>query len=239
MKRKINPQLIEEQALVPVHYEKEVTSTNEIAKRYEQDILVVTSKQTEGKGTHNRSFISPKDKGIYMSLNVSFIDPKYEKYITPLVSVITSLAIDKYISKETKIKWINDIYLNGKKICGILVEKGLLYTIGIGINLYKHKFKILNASSIENELKIKVDINHLIINIVNDLYELFNNLDDEILREYIDIYKDKSNLINRTIKFSDGSIYKVIDINDLCHLIVQNNEETKELETALEFQIIE
>ena len=235
---KINPKLIENETGIEVLYEKRIESTNESAKNYSKDMLVLTSEQTKGKGTHDRTFISPKDKGIYMSLNISFVDERYQDFITPLVSVIVSLCIDKYITQETKIKWINDIYLNNKKICGILVEKGFVYTIGIGINLYKHKFNIVNASSIENELKIKVNINHLIIEITNELLNLFNNLDDEILKEYLNIYKEKSVLINHHIKLND-IIYKVIDINDLCHLVISNDIEEKELITSEQFELID
>ena len=238
MKQNKHLTMIEDKIPVPLIWAKKTSSTNDDAKAENREVVVIATKQTKGKGTHGRTFLSPKNKGLYLSMNI-YIEHKYEPFITPIVSVITSLTIDKYLPTETKIKWINDIYLKSKKICGILVEKGFLYTIGIGINLYRHKFKVENASSIEDEVSIKVDMNNLIIDLVNDLWNTFNNLNDEMLSDLIDIYKDKSFLIGKHIQFNDGLIYKVIDINDLCHLIIQNEFETKELSTANQFKTID
>lgn len=128
----------------------EIDSTNEEAKRrisdgQKEDFVLVARMQTAGKGRKGRSFYSPMDTGIYLTYT-HFTDDSVEQSLktTVATSVIAKKAIKEATGLDCGIKWVNDLYLNGKKVCGILCECILKNTydndknaliIGIGINL--------------------------------------------------------------------------------------------------------
>lgn len=128
----------------------EIDSTNEEAKRriadgQKEDFVLVARMQTAGKGRKGRSFYSPMDTGIYLTYT-HFTDDSVEQSLktTVATSVIVKNAIKDATGLDCGIKWVNDLYLNGKKVCGILCECILKNTydndknaliIGIGINL--------------------------------------------------------------------------------------------------------
>lgn len=103
---------------------------------------VVAKTQTAGKGTKGRSFESPPSTGIYMSVLLRDIDAEHILDITPIAGVIVRQALIDIVSVYTKIKPVNDLYLNGKKVCGILCQanstgsKVNFVIAGIGINLF-------------------------------------------------------------------------------------------------------
>ena len=127
---------------------EEVGSTNDeldiLARNGEDEIVVMlTERQTKGKGRMGRTFHSPKGSGIYMSilLRPSFL-PEDCNLLTPMTAVAAVRAIEEVLSLKTDIKWINDIYFGGKKIGGILTKASFssanktdYVIVGMGINL--------------------------------------------------------------------------------------------------------
>ena len=132
---------------IDVEYVNEVTSTNDILLKQQpkEDKALVAFAQTKGKGRRGRQFFSPKDTGIYMSI---LLHPsvRIEELtgITTMMAVAASNALEKYIDESIDIKWVNDLYLHGRKIAGILtecspfIEDGVpsYAVVGIGINIY-------------------------------------------------------------------------------------------------------
>ena len=131
-----------------LHYFAETESTNEVAKKLCGDgkglgAFVVSDCQTAGKGRSGRTFCSPKGTGVYISIvyEISGKEPNFD-----LLSSLAGLAVRdtlfNFFDFDCKIKWPNDILLDGKKICGILTEaltdfeSGGIESIilGIGIN---------------------------------------------------------------------------------------------------------
>ena len=126
-----------------------LASTNTTAKQMAADgapdaSLVIAAHQSAGRGRMNRSFFSPDGTGLYMSLIIRRPLPAaYATRLTTAAAVATAEAIETLTGRRAHIKWINDIYLDGKKACGILTEghispeTGLLdYAIvGIGVNV--------------------------------------------------------------------------------------------------------
>ena len=130
-----------------IHY-TEIDSTNKEAKKYVSEggalpAMILADRQTAGRGRMGRSFYSPANTGIYMSI---ILRPNLTVMDSILVTTSSSVAICDAIRKvtgiECQIKWINDIYLNNKKVGGILTEScgnlndsNIDYLIlGIGIN---------------------------------------------------------------------------------------------------------
>lgn len=128
----------------------EIDSTNSQAKRYAAEAaggapcpaLFVARRQTAGRGRLGRSFYSPLDSGLYMTLlwrNDGSLNEAVT--VTGAAAVATARAIAAVSGAEVGIKWVNDLYLRDKKLCGILAESttprpGETYiAVGIGINL--------------------------------------------------------------------------------------------------------
>ncbi len=215
----------------------EIDSTNNYLKKLakdkkQNDVLVIANHQTNGRGRLGRTFISDKTSGIYMSLlirpNISISDAKK---ITCLTAVAINKAINELTGLDSKIKWVNDIYINNKKVCGILteaqtsIEEGIIdyIIIGIGINVYKREFdeSIKNiATSIEDEGSI-ISRNDLIITIVNNIDNYINNFSNEI---YMKEYQNSSCIINKEVELNiRGNAFKatVLRINDDGELVVR------------------
>ncbi len=108
-----------------------------------QNLVLLARSQTSGKGSKNRAFFSPEG-GIYLSVLLKDIDLATLPLVTPMAAVALYEAILPHTDKVLAIKWVNDIYLNGKKLCGILTENKFLgqrpiTVVGVGINLVAPK----------------------------------------------------------------------------------------------------
>jgi len=230
---------------ITVDFFNSVDSTNNVAKRKnffsnEKYYLAVSREQTDGKGRMGRSFFSPKDKGIYMSLAIKLnmhID-KITK-LTTATSVFVVKALKEVVGIDTQIKWINDIYYDDKKVCGILtesindVETGIIDTIivGIGINLYPCNNDILPVdikNMVGTILKgnnecLDFDRNELVANIINQILSNIYSINDFGLR---DIYKKHSLILNENIVYTINGEERLgiaIDIDENGGLLIKND----------------
>jgi len=127
-----------------------VDSTNSEAARQAQlgadeGLCVIARRQTAGRGRHGRTWISEKDAGLYFSI---ILRPKIEIKFLPLITLMTGVAVYDTLEEcglKPDIKWVNDILIGEKKICGILAESvetqtGLAVVVGVGINLTSQNF---------------------------------------------------------------------------------------------------
>lgn len=122
-----------------------VDSTNTLAKTFANEktpTLYIARTQTGGRGRLGRSFHSPADTGLYMTVAYTTDEPLTRAVrVTALASVAAVTAIEALTDKSPAIKWVNDIYLNHAKIGGILTEAVTLpdgctrMIVGVGINL--------------------------------------------------------------------------------------------------------
>jgi BirA family biotin operon repressor/biotin-[acetyl-CoA-carboxylase] ligase len=126
---------------------KSVKSTNDIAasladSKTAEGTIVTAEQQTEGKGRLGRSWHSPPQTGIYLSL---ILKPKFKPESAPAISLMTAFVLAESLKKFTdaniQIKWPNDVLINSKKTAGILTElsaeeNNIKYLIvGVGINV--------------------------------------------------------------------------------------------------------
>ncbi len=195
--------------------------------------VIISEEQTSGYGRFGRSFFSPAKKGIYMSIIYRPNKALEESvFITVIAAVAVCRAIEKVSELKPQIKWVNDIFVGDKKVCGILteavsgVESGISENIivGIGINVKTDEcefpIEIKNsAGSLSDE---NISRNQLIAEIINEISELSRSFDkSEIIKQY----KSRSNLIGRNITYTKNEneyVAKAIDINDEGHLVVEN-----------------
>lgn len=201
---------------IEVTIKEKTASTNDDAKVFgetdQKDHLIISFEQTAGKGRKDRTFYSPKNTGIYMSI---LLHPQINAndigLLTTAAAVYTARAIEKYSGKKTEIKWVNDIFINSKKVCGILCESAFkgaavpkYVVIGIGINLYAPKdnfpneIKDIAASVFENSNRDDQITANIISEITNNLYDV---LYGGKLNEHIEEYKSKNFLLNKEVSF--------------------------------------
>jgi len=193
-----------------------VESTNKTAKQLALDgaphaTVVLAERQTAGRGRQGRSFFSPSCSGIYMSL---LLKPNFDVHksvlITTAASVAVSRAVQKVCGAEPRIKWVNDIYIDRKKVCGILteavtdIESGQVESIvlGIGINCQEPE------GGFPEELKEIIGIvpnvtskNALAAQVINEVMTLLPNIE---AREFIEEYKLRSMVLNQEINVIKG-----------------------------------
>ena len=127
-----------------------ITSTNTVLKEMAangvgEGTVLVASEQTAGRGRMNRRFVSPSGTGLYLSI---LLRPKRHAgealFITTAAAVAVAQTVEEVSGRHAGVKWVNDVFLNGKKICGILTEAsldmesgGLEYAVcGIGVNVF-------------------------------------------------------------------------------------------------------
>lgn len=221
----------------------EIDSTNTEAKRrlYSSDVkdftVIVADMQKGGRGRTGKSFTSPKGSGVYFSIILhpkDSYDFSYFDLTTVKAAVAVAEGIRESTGKQAEIKWVNDLFLKGKKICGILSELDADFEsrsvksviVGIGINVNKPRddsFKDLK--DIAGYIGTDVIRNEILSSVLNAFYE--NNYVKSD-KEIIDYYKKHSLVIGRDLSFVlNGKKYsaKGVDINDKGNLIVDTGSE--------------
>lgn len=228
-----------------VHVYPTIDSTNTQAKLYADTIstrgVFIASEQTAGRGRYGRTFYSPMGSGIYISaIYPAKSIQKQLSLVTPLAAVAVSRAITTQLGIDVGIKWVNDLFLNGKKVSGILteaiysVEAGVLeyVIVGMGIN-------VTTPQNIPDELvdvigyltDKQVDMNALAIAIIKELFLLLEQLPNtDFMSEYI----ERSILIGQsvTVQKPNETFHALVkDITPHGLLVIENeNKETLTLE---------
>ena len=211
-----------------------ISSTNDYLLRKEKnknkDIKIcIAEEQTKGRGRRGKSWISPKFKNIYFSLN-SYL----KKEDLSGLSIAVALSVSKVLTKinvMSLIKWPNDLLVGNKKICGILIETAKVgeltkVVIGIGINVNMENSELIDQewTSIKLEKKQSVDRNSIITEMINQLCITLNKFEQEefdyFLNKFtsLDLLKDKEFTLKD--KPNETFIGKGIDNKGL--LIAQN-----------------
>ena len=202
---KIKQYLCAELKNIEVNIFDEVTSTNTLLKEQGKNknewCTFVASSQTGGKGRLGRTFYSPKDTGIYLSV---LLKPQLEIekaiLITTAAAVAITRALEFFGAENPQIKWVNDIYIDNKKVCGILCEsvinaesKNLQYAVlGVGINLYKPEndfpedIKNIAGAVFKNQTDYLEE--KLVAGFLNEFYNIYKNLDTV---SFMDEYREK------------------------------------------------
>ena len=222
-----------------------IDSTNSYARKLLTEScnnhVIISDMQIAGRGRQGRSFYSPRNNGIYMSiiLNVNKNFSEHDLF-TIVVATIVLDAIEKVSGLECKIKWVNDIFVDRKKICGILCENVLSddatfiehIIVGIGINVASVEDFPKELSGVAGAMGLDIDRNLLISEILKEIYGFTASYEIE---KYLPRYKEKSLVIDKKISFKRNETEytgKVISINDKGHLIVDIGAEMIELKSG-------
>ncbi|MFE4712665.1 MULTISPECIES: biotin--[acetyl-CoA-carboxylase] ligase [unclassified Paenibacillus] len=220
---------------------KTVPSTNESVKKLAlngaaEGIVILSEEQTAGRGRKSRQFFSPSGTGIYMSI---LLRPKISAQdsflLTTSAAVAVSMAIESVAHKDTQIKWVNDVFMDGKKVCGILTEAALsvesgwldyaVLGIGINVSLPSHGFpeEITDiATSVFSDDKNSGDLrNRLAAEILNNFMVFYTRLTDRL---FLPEYKKRIFFLGKAVtvlKENKQCQATAIDIDDNCRLKVR------------------
>lgn len=239
---------------IKVDVRKSVTSTNTLLKKIglqgeKEMYFLLSDSQTEGRGRLGRIFFSPDTTGLYMSLLLRpFGSPETSVLITTAAAVAVSRSLEKNGCENLRIKWVNDILKNGKKICGILTESSFspagsldFCVLGVGINMYEPQngfpedIKDMASFAFENE---RDDLkNSVAADFVNEFYVLYENLEK---RTFLQEYKNRSEVLNKTVDvIKNGERRKAyaLDIDENCRLLVEYENNERELLSSAEVSI--
>lgn len=218
----------------------QVESTNTLVREKAaagapEGYAVIANSQTGGKGRMGRRFFSPSDTGLYISLLLRPVEYSAQQAvaITTMAAVAVSEAIESVSGEKAGIKWVNDVYLHGKKVCGILTEASFgmengaidYAVVGVGVNMYPPE------NGFPEELKSKAGTvlqsiqkdgkNRLAATFLNRFMEYYT-ADDTA--SYVDEYRSRSIVIGRevTVLFPGHPQQAVaLDVDGQCRLLVQ------------------
>lgn len=199
---------------IPVIYYPTVDSTNNLCKRLLADgkkgaFLVVAAEQTAGRGRQGKSFYSPAKTGVYFSLVIR-PQTSLQNVVTATTAAAVAVcrAIEKLTDLKPSIKWVNDVFIDGKKICGILTEaitnfeEGIVdsVVIGIGINISTNIFpdEVTGAGC----LNVDVNRNALIAEITTQLFDIAGG----DYKSFIEYYRSHSMVIGSKVTFYENSV---------------------------------
>ncbi len=209
-------------------------STNNEARRMSADgfferALIVAAEQTGGRGRMGRSFYSPAETGAYFSILYTPTVPLADAVrITGAASVAVMRAIKRLTGKQTAIKWVNDLYYNERKVCGILTEavtgeRGTQVIVGIGINLSTDVFP-QELSGIAGGLCAEhTSILETVAAVYRELEAYLDHADDT---SWLPDYRAHSMVIGRAITWERGGERfsgRAVGIDDEGALLVQND----------------
>jgi biotin--[acetyl-coA-carboxylase] ligase len=220
-----------------VYYFESIDSTNiyanTIANQAPEGAVVVSKKQTQGKGRSGKIWVSDYDQGIYFSTILKPSIPiSRASFLTQVAGAALATSLEK-LGVACQIKWPNDLVLNGRKIAGILTEmraeiESISYiVVGIGVNIGPKTFEesiTTVATSLANEgYQIRdLDLLRTFFIYFEDLYEDFKKRD---YTRILGILKDKSAVLGKEIYLiRDGQKDKVFaeNIDEYGNLIVRN-----------------
>ena len=236
----------------------QVTSTNTLLKEQanqgaKEKTVIIASEQTEGKGRTGKSFYSPKDSGIYLSLLLRpDIVAEESLFITTSAAVAACKAIEDICDKKAYIKWVNDIFVDDKKVSGILTEASFnietnkldYVVLGIGINVTppSHGFpKDINNIATSLFSKESDSINKksiLVARFLDYFWEYYKDLDH---KAYVKDYINRSMLLGKHINVvSEGSTKKALalEIDYDCRLKVQFEDNSTKWLSSGEVSIV-
>ncbi|MCZ0859790.1 biotin--[acetyl-CoA-carboxylase] ligase [Methanocorpusculum sp. MG] len=222
---------------IPITIHKVTGSTNEDAKALAvagavHGTMVLAEEQTQGRGRLGRSFYSPKSSGVYMSVvlrpNLAITDAVL---ITTAASVAVARAVEEVSDQTPEIKWVNDVFVQKKKICGILTEavsgfeSGVVecVVVGIGINVVDPGFpdEIKQVAGSLFGQRPDFSRNRLAALVANHLLELSAALPD---RSFLDEYRKRSMLLGKPIRFLENNVWcdaVAVDVDNSGGLVIE------------------
>ena len=223
-----------------LHVLQETGSTNTLLREKAgqgaaEGCTVIAGSQTAGRGRLGRHFYSPSSTGVYLSLLLrpEQLAPSEAVKITTLAAVAACEAIEEVSGRRPGIKWVNDIFMDGKKVSGILTEASLdlenekihFIVLGIGINVYPPEGgfpdTLAQTAGAVFSRPAKDAKNHLAAAFLNHFMKAYTAGSPA---DYVKKYRERSLAIGRRIRVLQPSGSRdavALDVDDQCRLLVR------------------
>ena len=219
---------------IPVEVFRTVSSTNTEAKAaalrgMPHGTIIAADGQTAGRGRFGKSFYSPEGTGLYMSVVLKPHKPLSDcTFITMAAAVAITGSLSEICGIDAGIKWVNDIYYNGKKVSGVLTEaisdfeSGMAETVivGVGINITTESFPE-DITGVAGSVGVFAERNRLCADIASRLLELSESGSrEELLRQY----RERSVVLGRDIEFVQAGTTRTgraLEIDDSGCLVIE------------------
>lgn len=221
-----------------------LNSTNTIAKflanNSEDGTVVIAETQTKGRGRSAKHWESPKG-GIWLSI---ILKPNITPSKFPIMTLFTGVAVAKTLKKlglDAKIKWPNDVLINGKKISGILTESNIISSnpnpinyivVGVGIdtNLKINDFtdELKNRiTTLNEELGKNINTNEFIAKFLTEFNAIYNLYKKEEFDDTLNEWRELSDTIGKNVKikqFNEEKCGYAVGINQEGNLIIKKSD---------------
>lgn len=191
--------------------------------------LLCADSQTAGRGRLGRSFLSPEGTGIYMSLLLPLRSDDLPLTIRAAVAVCR--AVEEVCGLSLKIKWVNDLFLKGKKVCGILAEGAEnMAVLGIGLNVKKPENGFPGvpvAGALDTNAQREMLIGRIAVHMLYTLKEDKNSI--------LAYYRERMLLLGKEIMFIHAGQEKnglVLGVDEMGGLVVETKTGTEILRTG-------
>ncbi len=243
---------------VAIDVRPQASSTNTVLKELaekggREGMVVIADHQDQGKGRLGRSFFSPKGLGLYMSVLLRPDFPAEQSLaITTAASVAVAEAVDRLTGQRAQIKWVNDVYLHGRKVCGILTEAALDFesgrlnyaVLGIGVNVqappggFPEAIRDVAGAIFPEEAPAGAR-SRLAAEILNRFFEIYRTLPDR--KDYMAEYRARSLLNGMEVTLHQGSAKwegLVLGVDEEARLIVRLPDGRRKIFGAGEVAIV-
>lgn len=223
-----------------------VTSTNTVLRALAEQgapegTVVIAGEQTGGRGRMGRTFFSPPDSGVYLSLLLRPVnaDPRQTVTLTAAAAVALCQAIESVSENHPEIKWVNDIFLDGRKVSGILTEAAFglesgvpeYVVVGVGINAYAPECgfppDLAKIAGFLWNNTIPDGKNRLAAEFLNRFWQLYTTGDP---RAFLEDYRRRSLVVGKDVTVIAGgreTPARALGIDENCRLLVRyENGET-------------
>ncbi|HRX13620.1 MAG TPA: biotin--[acetyl-CoA-carboxylase] ligase [Eubacteriales bacterium] len=242
--KKVNKIFLERGNQLPCSFSRKTDSTNSLAKKLLQtqklsNGTVLAQQQMKGRGRYDRTFLSKKGKGVYMTFVAPYQD-EFGSAIGGLCCLAVVDAVKNLYNVDCTIKWPNDVLFNGKKLCGILPEtvvinekRHILVGVGVNVNYTKKDFGYLGeiAVSLLQIIGKKMDT----VVLASEISKNLNEITSEFKQNYsmlLSRYVDKCETLGKIISVEkDGRIISGIaeKIDDDCSLVILTGDKRQKI----------
>lgn len=190
----------------------QVTSTNDIAWDHAGDeknhgLMVIADEQTAGRGRRGDVWLSPSASALYLSI---LLHPKQTIRRPVMLTIWAGLGvcrvIEKTISIKPQLKWPNDVLIEGKKVCGILVEQRQeWFVVGVGVNVsvpvpHFQAAGIHQAGSLQDFSEQRLDRSDLLLSLCSEWDQLFTVLETGKADPLLELWQMYSGLLGQSVK---------------------------------------
>jgi BirA family transcriptional regulator, biotin operon repressor / biotin---[acetyl-CoA-carboxylase] ligase len=197
--------------------------------------VVITANQTAGRGQRGNSWEAAPGLNLTFTglFKPAFLPVQKQFYLYMFTSLGVRDYLTKRINKKVQIKWPNDVLVNGKKICGVLIENQLQATrltnclVGIGLNINQRDFGVTSATSIALETNVDCDLSIELEAVLGNLESRYLQLRSGNEQKLMDDYLGSLYRYHEETAFFDGTssfVGAIVGLDEIGRLKVQRSE---------------